>query len=352
MDDKGYAFTPLAFLLMIPVVIIAASYGNITSELNMISQIAIGGDITYTTASTVVTTVQKSIQDAGRNASFLATKQVINNEAARMNNPFFNNSTAYVQTLIAAELNNATIETCKQLKTETGRNISINGVDITDDTPDNATVFTASNIVIYQTEPYGFYVNLTGNIPLTVSQNGQKFTANINATPTYVSIQGLEDPYIWVNTKDRRFSVIYKYPYYDSNFNLYHFDDNSTGGKLQHLWDCLNGTNNNASIALNPYYFPDPNGLTFFDRLENRTSSANSNTATRMSTFVIGDPLEYDTNGQQISAVDRQYFNKVSGIPIKVGSLNMTDPYPKVTYFYLSNGNPNYFTLFNLKTSY
>jgi len=34
MDEKGYAFTPLAFLLFIPVIIIALSYGNIVNELN------------------------------------------------------------------------------------------------------------------------------------------------------------------------------------------------------------------------------------------------------------------------------------------------------------------------------
>jgi len=270
-----------------------------------------------------------------------------------MNDPFLDNSTAYIQSIIADEINNATIETCKQLEIETGRNITINNVTITNTTPDSTTVFTANNIVIYQTEPYGFYVNLTGNVNLTVSQNDQNFTGNVKTAPSYVSIQGVEDPYIWVNTKDRRFSVIYKYPYYDSNFNLYHFDDNPSGGKLQHLWDCLNGTNNNASIVLDPYYISDPYGLTFFDRLENRTTSTNPNNATRMTTFILGDPLVLDVNGRQVSAVDRDYFNNVSGIPISVGGTNFQDPYTSPAVFYLSNSSPTYyFNLFKLKASY
>ncbi len=46
MEDKGYAFTPLAFLLFIPVIIIAVSFSGIVNEVNTLSAIVIGGDVT------------------------------------------------------------------------------------------------------------------------------------------------------------------------------------------------------------------------------------------------------------------------------------------------------------------
>lgn len=42
-DEDGYAFTPLAVLLFIPVIIIAISYGNIVNEANMLAGLATGG---------------------------------------------------------------------------------------------------------------------------------------------------------------------------------------------------------------------------------------------------------------------------------------------------------------------
>ena len=50
MDDKGYAFTPLVVLLFIPVIIIGVSFSGIVNEVNTLSSIAIGGDVTATVA--------------------------------------------------------------------------------------------------------------------------------------------------------------------------------------------------------------------------------------------------------------------------------------------------------------
>jgi len=353
MDDNGYAFTPMALLLMVPIVIVAVSYGNIVNELNMISQIAVSGDITYGTTSNIIDTLQKSLGDAGRNATFNATRTVINSETLihGHGNPFLTDSRSYIEEVTANELNTAIISTCQNLKNETGRQIYVNNVLITDNsTSDNTFALTKNDFTIYQEEPFGFFISINKGIPLTVVYDGQNFTGYTSNITAYVSIQGMEDPYIWINSLNRRSDVIYKYPFYDSYYNNYHFDDSSTG-KLQHLWDCLNGTNNNANITNNPYYFPDPYGLNFFDRLENRTSSNDTNNQTRMSTFIVGDPLQLNVQGtKNISAVDRQYFNNVQGKPIKIGGLNFQDPYPST--FYLSNSNPNYFTVFNIGTSY
>jgi hypothetical protein len=77
MDDKGYAFTPTTLLLLIPIIIVAVAYSGILNELNMVSAIAIGGDVTYTTALNVFSSMEKGTSDAGRNAAFNATRKVI-----------------------------------------------------------------------------------------------------------------------------------------------------------------------------------------------------------------------------------------------------------------------------------
>lgn len=349
MDEKGYAFTPMALLLMIPVVIIAISYGNIVDELNMISQIAIGGDVTYTAASSIVNGIQKSASDAGRNAAYKATKQVIDNEAAHQSNPFLSNSSLYIKNVTVTNLNNNIIEISKNLTNETGRQIYVNNVLITPTTPANTSALTVNNLTIYQTDPYGFFITVAGGIPINVVQNGQNFTFKTPPVTAYVSIEGLEDPYIWVNTKDRASYLIYRYPFYVNYENKYHFDDswNSTG--LYNLMDCLNGTNNRGNITPNPYYFPDTNGMTFFDRLENRNNNtALGNSTAKMSTFIIGEPLLGDFNGAHISALDHEYFAGVLGTnTTTVEGTVLHDPYSHI--FYLSQ---RYFKYFNLSSTY
>ena len=353
MDDKGYAFTPMALLLVIPVMIIAISYGNIVDELNMISQIAIGGDVTYGATSNIISTLQKSLGDAGRNATFNATRTIIDNEVAinTHGNPFLNDSRSYIKNITANELNIAIIATCQNLSMETGRQIYLNNnnTPISNATPYNASIITSDNLTIYQTDPFGFYISINKGIPLTVTQNGQNFTGYTQNITSYVSIQGMEDPYIWVNTLNRRSDVIYKYPFYDPYFKEYHFDDNpyynttTNTVYLQHLWDCLNGTDNNASVANNPYYFPDSSGLTFFDRLENKTSATSLGPPeARMSTFILGDPLMLDVNGKQVSCLDHEYFaNTVGAQSISVDGYTFYDTYPTPAKFYLSQGYLN-----------
>ncbi|HML06296.1 MAG TPA: hypothetical protein VK426_11020 [Methanobacterium sp.] len=332
MDEKGYAFTPLAFLLIIPVVIIAVSYGNIVNELNSISQLAVGGDVVQSTGSSLVNAVQKTSQDAGRNAAFKATRQVIDNEANKVYNPFLSNSTDYIETLIVASLNNNIIETAKKLKNETGRDIYVNNILINDSTPSNASTITKNNVTIYQTDPYSFYVNVTGGIPVTVVQNGQNYTFQTPPVSSQVSIEGLEDPYIWIKSRNRLSVLFYKYPYYsqsgiNANISEYHFDDSHNSTGLYHLNECLNGTGNAGNITPNPYYFPDIRGLTFFDRLEGRSNdtSLGPNSA-KMSTFIIGNPLVEDHN-YTVSALDHEYFSGIAGSGVTVSGLgNLKDP--------------------------
>jgi len=60
MDNKGYVFSPLTVLLLIPVLVIAINYAEIVNEANTIANIAIGGDVTYNTATNVFSFIQKA----------------------------------------------------------------------------------------------------------------------------------------------------------------------------------------------------------------------------------------------------------------------------------------------------
>lgn len=358
MDDKGYAFTPLALLLIIPVVIVAISYGNIVDELNMISQIAIGGDVTFSAADSMTSSIQQTAGDAGRHAAYEATRQVVDAETARQADPFLNDSEGYIADQIALSLNSNIIEIAKNVSVETGRKVYINNTYIASsmDPDSNSTAklaFSRNSITISQTDPYGFYVTVAGGLNVSVVQNGQNYTFKTPPVTSYVSIEGLEDPYIWVKSKDRSAYLIYKYPYYSyyATGIDYHFGDNVTddGMGLNSLSDCLNGTGNVGNITPNPYYFPDTNGLTFFDRLEGNTNSTSTgNASARMSTFIIGEPLLSDYNGAHKSAIDHEYFDGVAGTyTITVNGNPLKDPLSHT--FYISS---RYFTAFNLKTKY
>ncbi|HNS25106.1 MAG TPA: hypothetical protein PKK85_03460, partial [Methanobacteriaceae archaeon] len=63
MDEKGFSFTPMAFLIMIPILLIAISFTGIVNEINAISQIAIGGDVTYTAANNIIISIEKGGKD-------------------------------------------------------------------------------------------------------------------------------------------------------------------------------------------------------------------------------------------------------------------------------------------------
>lgn len=341
MDEKGYTFTPLTVLLFIPIMIVAISYGNIVSEANMLANLAVGGDVTVTIANSIFTNIEKGANDGGRNAAYLATRKVIDNASVNASySPFFPNGTSrnYVLNLTVNAINTQVVNSSQQLERETGRDIYVNNIRITNYTSNTTKLFNNSSVYITQTDPFGFYVNIKGGIPIKIVQNGQTYQTYTPTTSTYVSIKQLEDPYIWVNTKFRQSNIIQSYSYYTNYLGVsnYHMQDVVTTSpyRLCHLWDALNGTDNPSNIVPRPDYFPDTRGLSFFDRLENRTTSADNNT-TRMSTFVLGDVLAEDHNSSQISILDWEYFQQISGLPITINGTKMTDP--KGSYIYLSS---------------
>lgn len=351
MDDKGYAFTPLAFLLIIPVMLIAISYGNIVNEINMISAIAIGGDVTHATATNIISSLDKGASDAGRRASYNATRLVIDR-----NGTFFDTgqSKKYVEDYTIDIMNNYTLELCRGLQEQSGRQIYVNDILVTNSTDQ---IFFPGDVTVDQEDPFGFYVNIKGGIPIKVVENNQTFEGTIPTIRAYVSIEGMEDPYIWANNKFRTSTIIYKFPHYyvSSTGNPeYYFDDSVEPDRLLHLWDCLAGTGHPSNL-IRSYYFYDPYGLTFFDRLENNTPEESEGPdSAKMSTFILDDPL-WDEHGgnEMISCIDHEYFAGEAGIAIKINNVPIrkpnTDGESLGTIFYLS---PEYINRLDLQENY
>ena len=344
MDNKGYVFSPLTILLLIPVLVIAINYAEIVNEANTIANIAIGGDVTYNTATNVFGFIQKAAADSGRNSAYNATRYVIDNKQ------FFTDSKTYIRQNIVNSLNVNVIASCRELENQTGRQIFINNIPINNYT--NQT-FNLNDVTITQDDPFGFYVNVRGGIPIRVEQKDQVYEGVTPPISSYVSLEGIEDPYVWMRSKQRFSNVIFKYPYYEYSpvtGRNYRFDENVDRDliRLNYLWECLNGTNNPSNITPRPYYVPDPYGLSFFDRLENKTNTTSTSPqSVRMSTFIIGDPLLEDHGRPDISRVDHEYFRNIIGYTITVRNQPIADPTGST--FYLS---VIYRGLFNLQSSY
>lgn len=344
MDEKGFAFTPLTYLLIIPVLVIAISYGNIIDEASLIGSLIIGGDVTYSSATTLFSAMEKGANDAGRNSAYNATRAVIDDTG------FFTSGTSknYIRDKVIDQLNNHTVKTALEVEKQTGRQVYINNISINSyvDKP-----FNSGNVNITQSDPFGFYINIKGGIPIKIVQQDQVYELKTPDMSTYVSIEGLEDPYIWIYSKYRTSNVIYKYEYatiIDGEYDFY-FDvsEDSDQNRLHHLWECLNGTDNPSTITPRPNYFPDPDGLSFFDRLEGKHTS-NEPDEVKMSTFIIGDPLMEDHGGRATSIVDHEY---ITGIPayyqLKFGNDELRDPLGSVIYF-----SKNYAEFFKFQNNY
>ncbi len=308
MDEEGYVFTPATLLIFIPIIIVAIAYSGILNELNMVSNVAIGGDVTSTTALNVFSVMEKGTKDAGRSAAFNATRKVIDEHKFFDKSGNESASKAYIKERILYIMNDYIIQSCQDLETQTGREIYLNNQSVTNSTTQ---LIYYDDITITQENPYGFFINIKGGIPIRVTQKDQSYEGVTPPIKVPVSVQGLEDPYIWINTQYLTSNLFFSYPEYkEGDADPYRFGafEDKKDNKIQLLWDCLNGTANPSGIAERPYYFPDPQGLSFFDRLENRTNSTSTAAPNaRLSTFIIGDPL-YNFHGtSQVSHLDHEY---------------------------------------------
>ncbi len=147
MDEKGFAFTPLTYLLIIPVMVIAISYGNIIDEANLIGSLITGCDVTYSSATTLFSAKEKGANDAGRNSAYNASRKVVDDHT------FFTSGTSknYIKNNIIAALNVHIVDTALKIQHETGRQVYINNILI-DDYTDKP--FNTNNVNITQTDPF------------------------------------------------------------------------------------------------------------------------------------------------------------------------------------------------------
>lgn len=351
MDEKGYTITPVALLLMIPVIILAVAFGDVVDEVNQFSTITIGSDVTGGTVSSVYTYIKYGAGDSGRWGAYNVTRAVID----RQN--FLPDSKLYVREVVAGQLSEHVIDSCSKLSRETGRNISINNkqipVNTSNFTMDN--IFTASDIEVSQVDaygkgdPYGFYVVVKAGVPIKVEQEGQVYEGTLPEIRGYAPIVGMEDPYIWIKSSFRIRNAIYPYTQYEKSYGgteIFHFDDrvDIDNVKIENLGECLNGTGNPENIQGMPQYFPNQYGLNFFERLQG-SQIAGEQADTRLSTFVVGDPLSDIHQGKTISAVDIEYFAEppVTGTRIMLRNNEYLDSRGAV--FYLSTTYKTRFTL-------
>jgi len=355
MDEKGYTITPVSLLLMIPLIILAVAFGDVVDEVNQFSTITIGSDVTEGTVSAVYTYIKYGAADSGRWGAYNVTRTVIDRQH------FLTDSKLHVREVVAGQLSEHVVDSCSKLSRETGRNISINNkqipINTTNFTMDN--IFTASDIEVSQVDaygkgdPYGFYVVVKAGVPIKVEQEGQVYEGTLPEIRGYAPIIGMEDPYIWIQSSFRTRNAIYPYSQYEKAYDgslIFHFDDrvDINRVKIENLGDCLNGTGNPEKIPGMPQYFPNPNGLNFFERLQG-SQIAGEQADTRLSTFVVGDPLSDMHQGKTISAVDIEYFAEppIAGTKIMLGGNDYLDSRGAV--FYLSS---TYKTRFALQSNY
>ena len=139
MDEKGYTITPLAFLLLIPVIIFAVAFGDIVNEMNQYSTITIGSDVTGGTVSSIYSSISNGAGDAGRYAAYMATRETID----RQN--FLPDSKDTVRKIATDQLNAHVIDACRKLSNETGRDIYINNGFLPEVRKIDETYFTISS---------------------------------------------------------------------------------------------------------------------------------------------------------------------------------------------------------------
>ena len=150
------------------------SFSGIVNEVNTISSIVIGGDVTATVANNVVEAIKEDTTDAGRNAAFTATRTVIDNYNLH-NNPFFGtspgtDSRSFIETNTLTIINQNITNTCRVIEQQTGRTIIINGFTI-DPNGTSAVSYTHLDVYKRQVIPNDVGYSLTLGNYGTVSNN-------------------------------------------------------------------------------------------------------------------------------------------------------------------------------------
>lgn len=321
MNNKAFVFTGMAFLLILPAIFLAASYFEMARYGNLGITISLHSDKVFIITTDLRETIAKAAQDSGRWNAYLAVKNITETfenltsekslDYATQHSWYTDpeittlNSSTAIENNIRASINYAITGLINNYSTS-GVTLSVNnGNNITDEV-----------ISLYQKDPWGFYVNVT-SLPLFVQFGVATFNTTIPAISAYVSIENLQDPYIFVKTKGRSTNKIVRTPYTPFNET---YDQTVANNTIYQLYTALIGSRSNGDPR--PYYHNSSDGLSFFCRLDGKNATQCTDDGAEMETFVVGDPL----SKSGVSIVDHYYFTDVAGSGITISGSPMDVP--------------------------
>jgi hypothetical protein len=320
---KGFIFTGMAFLLIVPAVILVASYIEMIRYGEEGRILALESDIVYYISWDLRETIVNSAENSGRWEAYQATALLINTyeslagnysidyavEHSWFTDPEVNtsNSSRVIEDNIIASINEALKEVMKNYSVAILLN---NGNNITDDV-----------LSLYQTDPWGFYVRIS-ELPLVIQGTKAIYNTTIPAINVYVSIEGLSDPYIFIKTRGRSSNRIYRTNYTPIDER---YDESTSDSRLYQLYNVLIGSGRLGTPR--PFYHAhnasgSEGGICFFCRLDGKTASDCPHTSAKMETFIVGDPL----SKSNVSVVDHYYFTDILGSGITVSGAAMEVP--------------------------
>ncbi|HDH27981.1 MAG TPA: DNRLRE domain-containing protein [Euryarchaeota archaeon] len=338
MNNKAFVFSGMALLLVLPVLIMAASFTDVVKTGNMGVSLNLRADRVFQVKTDLEETVVSASISSGRYNAHQATlnlsltfeelTQESGLEYASLHSFYTDpevsasDSKTVIEENIRNSINNALGEVIADYSSS-GVNIIIN----------QGNNVTGPDISINQTEPFTFIVGID-SMPLYIDFGFTTYNGTLNSVTAVVPIEGLMDPYIFVKTKGRSTNRIFESPY-GNNISSFLYNDTVGSG---------------SSLNPRPYYHNNTEGLSFFCKLDGKTSAACTDIdASKMETFVLGDPLSQTS----ASVVDHQYFENVlaNGTATYNPPTDVPSASPNSYVFQLDCGHELYYSLGSCTTT-
>lgn len=339
---RAFVFTGISFLLVIPAIMLAASFAGMIRYGEVGREIALDSDVVFYISKDMRETIEETAKKSGRWEAHQATKLIIDiytdltrttNISYAKSHSFFpdtgldpqgRNITTYLKDKIIETMNLRLNETVEELGKRSGKDIIFNdGNEITDE------------LTISQSDPWGFYISVSA-MPLFVSGGGSSFNTTLPTFDVYITFEGLEDPYVFVQSEANSFSRIYRSPYEPYNIS---YAESWTMTRINNLYNVLIGSGTEDNPMPYYHYFGDSirdDGISFFSRLEGNST----NRPYKIETFLIGDVL---MNQSTADRVDHAYFSNANGSAITVCTDDFKDPRGNV--FYIDDDHLSYYGL-------
>ena len=338
--ERGFVFSGATLMLAIPAIILAAYFMNALEYGSYGISISMRADVVFYIQNDLKETETTALENCGRYITFMTIKNMTDRfdtllseygATVAKSRGFFpyadmdgegRSSEVYVRDKIAECVNDALISALRQLSNKTGMVIIIK---------DNSTTMAAlngtgnlierSDITLMQYDPWGFNLTLA-SFPLLIMNEEKKifYNTSLPTSKAYVSIEDLQDPYIYINSEARSSNKI------ERSIFLYDLDsDGASNNIINPFYIVLIGSGSESEPR--PYYYQADDGISFFGRLNGGTEPY-ADSSLRIETFVTGNPLELDST----SLIDHYYFSGIAGDPICINDTYFTDPLGNVVY--------------------